>query len=102
MSGKEMPMNKGFAVLAKLVGPDRLSVHWCIFINRFAILVCLRSLKFAHIATGSDPTVTQESIAKKIRCHRRNVTTSRPVFQAMCLSTMPIARTCRTGGSRHF
>ena len=35
------PMNKGFADLAKLFAQDRLSVHTCIFINLFAILVCL-------------------------------------------------------------
>jgi hypothetical protein len=60
------PMNKGFAVLAKLFAQDRLSVHRCIFINLLAILVCRRSPEFAHVAIGSDPRVTQESSPKII------------------------------------
>ena len=31
------PMNKGFAVLAKLFARDRLSAHTCIFINLLAV-----------------------------------------------------------------
>ena len=54
------PMNKGFAVLAKLFAEDRLSVHRCIFINLLAILVCQRSPEFFHVEIGSDPRVTQE------------------------------------------
>ncbi len=53
-------MNKGFAELARLFAQARLSVHTCIFINLLAILVCLRSLKFGHLAIGSDPRVTQK------------------------------------------
>jgi hypothetical protein len=57
------PMNKGFAVLAKLFAQDRRSVHTCIFINLLAIPVCMRSPEFAHVAIGSDPRVTQKKLA---------------------------------------
>jgi hypothetical protein len=53
------PMNKGFADLVNLFAQDRRSVYTFIFIDLLAILVCLRSPEFAHVAIGSDPRVTQ-------------------------------------------
>jgi len=54
------PMNKGFAVSAKLFAQDRLSIRTCIFVDLLTILVCLRLFKFAQDAIGSDPRVTQK------------------------------------------
>ena len=51
-------MNKGFAVLTKLFAQDGLSAPTCVFVDLLAILVWLWSPKFAHVAIGSDPTVT--------------------------------------------